>query len=84
MIEVQQRTRAGMGPCQGGFCAHRVIAILAERGKIPQGISLSMLRRFLEERWKGIRPVLWGAQLREEQLIQALYSESFNLEHDPP
>jgi glycerol-3-phosphate dehydrogenase len=83
MIEVQQRTRAGMGPCQGGFCAHRVIALLSERGKIPPGTSLSMLKRFLEERWKGIRPVLWGAQLREEQLIQALYSESFNLEHDP-
>ncbi len=81
MIEVQQRTRAGMGPCQGGFCAHRVIALLAQQGKIPRDSSLSMLRRFLEERWKGIRPILWGAQLREEQLIQALYSESFDLEH---
>lgn len=80
-IEVQQRTRAGMGPCQGGFCAHRLTALLSKTGKIPPGISLSMLARFLEERWKGIRPVLWGAQLREEQLIQALYTELFNMEH---
>ena len=81
LIEVQQRTRAGMGPCQGGFCAHRLTALLSETGKIPPGASLSMLERFLEERWKGIRPVLWGAQLREEQLIQALYTELFNLDH---
>jgi hypothetical protein len=25
--------------------------------------------------------VLWGPQLREEQLIQALYTELFNLDH---
>jgi hypothetical protein len=25
--------------------------------------------------------VLWGSQLREEQLIQALYAELFNLDH---
>jgi glycerol-3-phosphate dehydrogenase len=81
LIEIQQRTRAGMGPCQGGFCAHRLTALLSATGKIPPGTSLSMLGRFLEERWKGIRPVLWGAQLKEEQLIQALYTELFNLDH---
>jgi len=79
--EVQQRTRAGMGPCQGGFCSHRLAAVLSEGGKIPPGTSLLFLKRFLEERWKGIRPVLWGPQLREEQLIQALYTELFNLDH---
>ncbi len=81
LIEVQQRTRAAMGPCQGGFCAHRLTALLSKEGKVPPGTSLSILGHFLEERWKGIRPVLWGAQLREEQLIQALYTELFNLEH---
>ena len=79
--EVQERTRAGMGPCQGGFCSSRLIALLSETGKIPAGTSLSDLKRFLEERWKGTRPVLWGPQLREEQLIQALYAELFNLDH---
>jgi glycerol-3-phosphate dehydrogenase len=79
--EVQERTRAGMGPCQGGFCSPRLAALLSETGKIPPGTSLSTLKRFLEERWKGIRPILWGAQLKEEQLIQALYAELFNLDH---
>lgn len=79
--EVQERTRAGMGPCQGGFCSPRLTALLAEAGKILPGTSLSILKRFLEERWKGTRPVLWGPQLKEEQLIQALYTELFNLDH---
>jgi glycerol-3-phosphate dehydrogenase len=79
--EVQQRTRAGMGPCQGGFCSHRVAALMSEAGKVTPAESLSSLINFLEERWKGIRPVLWGPQLREEQLIQALYTELFNLDH---
>ncbi|MGE5253795.1 MAG: anaerobic glycerol-3-phosphate dehydrogenase subunit GlpA [Planctomycetaceae bacterium] len=79
--EVQERTRAGMGPCQGGFCSPRLTALLAETGKIPPGTSLSVLKKFLEERWKGTRPVLWGPQLKEEQLIQAMYSELFNLDH---
>ncbi|MDH4264263.1 MAG: anaerobic glycerol-3-phosphate dehydrogenase subunit GlpA [Deltaproteobacteria bacterium] len=79
--EIQERTRAGMGPCQGGFCSPRLTALLSESGKIPPGTSLPILKRFLEERWKGTRPVMWGPQLREEQLIQALYTEFFNLDH---
>jgi len=79
--EIQERTRAAMGPCQGGFCSPRLTALLAETGKIPPGQSLSILKRFLEECWKGTRPVLWGAQLREEQLIQALYAELYNVDH---
>ncbi len=79
--EVQERTRAGMGPCQGGFCSPRLAALLAETGKIPPATSLAVLKKFLEERWKGTRPVLWGPQLKEEQLIQALYTELFNLDH---
>jgi glycerol-3-phosphate dehydrogenase len=79
--EIQERTRAGMGPCQGGFCSARLIALLSEMGKVPSETSLPLLKRFLEERWKGTRPVLWGPQLREEQLIQALYAELYNLDH---
>jgi glycerol-3-phosphate dehydrogenase len=79
--EVQERTRAGMGPCQGGFCSPRLTALLAETGKISPGTSLAVLKKFLEERWKGTRPILWGPQLKEEQLIQALNSELFNLDH---
>ncbi len=33
---VKRRTRAGMGRCQGGFCAPRVVDILAREMKIPK------------------------------------------------
>ncbi len=33
---VKRRTRAGMGRCQGGFCSHRVIDILAEEMGSPR------------------------------------------------
>ncbi|HSR10101.1 MAG TPA: anaerobic glycerol-3-phosphate dehydrogenase subunit GlpA [Thermodesulfobacteriota bacterium] len=79
--EIQERTRAGMGPCQGGFCSSRIAAFLAESGKIDPADCLKTLKRFLEERWKGTRPVLWGPQLNEEQLIQGLYAEFYNLDH---
>jgi glycerol-3-phosphate dehydrogenase len=38
-----------------------------------------ILKAFLEERWKGIRPVLWGISLKEEELIESIYKGLFNL-----
>lgn len=39
---VKKRTRAGMGRCQGGFCAPRVVEILARELKIsPQEVTKS-------------------------------------------
>ena len=35
MDAVKRRTRTGMGRCQGGFCGHRVAAILARELGIP-------------------------------------------------
>jgi glycerol-3-phosphate dehydrogenase len=32
---IKFRTRAGMGRCQGGFCASRCMTLLAERGGVP-------------------------------------------------
>ena len=31
------------------------------------------LSKFLDERWKGIKPVAWGGNLREAQLIATIY-----------
>jgi glycerol-3-phosphate dehydrogenase len=41
--------------------------------------SNKILTGFLEERWKGIRPVLWGTSLKEEELIESIYKGIFNL-----
>ena len=34
---VKRRTRAGMGRCQGGFCAPRVLEILSRELGVPAG-----------------------------------------------
>jgi len=71
--DIQHRTRLGMGPCQGGFCTHRALGLVPESGKGNSDESLRVLKEFLQNRFKGIQPVLWGDQLREEQLIEGIY-----------
>jgi len=71
--DIQHRTRLGMGPCQGGFCTYRALGIMQEKGKMTPEESMYVLREFLQRRFKGIKPALWGDQLREEQLIESIY-----------
>ncbi|MFN2201486.1 MAG: anaerobic glycerol-3-phosphate dehydrogenase subunit GlpA [Caldilineaceae bacterium] len=42
-----------------------------------------LLRDFLQERWKGITPILWGQQLRQERLDQLIYLSVMNADHLP-
>ncbi len=42
-----------------------------------------LLRDFLQERWKGVRPILWGQQLKQERLDQLLYLALMNADHLP-
>lgn len=76
--DIFHRTRLAKGTCQGGFCVYRLLGILHELG-IAKGDSNKLLKGFLEERFKGIRPVLWGVSLREEELIESIYKGIFNL-----
>jgi glycerol-3-phosphate dehydrogenase len=71
--DIQHRTRLGMGPCQGGFCTFRALGLMLQNGKIDSTESIKILKKFLNNRYKGIRPVLWGDQLREQQLIEGIY-----------
>ena len=71
--DIQHRTRLGMGPCQGGFCTYRALGMMQEKGKVTSGESIRVLREFLDRRYRGIRPVLWGDQMREEQLVEGIY-----------
>lgn len=82
LADIQHRTRLGMGPCQGGMCAFRGLAVLQESGLIAPGRALPVLQRFLEQRFAGIYPVLWGDQLREEALNYALYSTLMGLDRE--
>jgi glycerol-3-phosphate dehydrogenase len=76
--DILHRTRVAKGTCQGGFCVYRLLGVLHHLGKAG-GDSNKILRGFLEERWRGIRPVLWGTALKEEELIESIYKGIFNL-----
>ena len=81
LTDIQHRTRLGMGPCQGGFCSARALGLLAQEEMFRETESaLPLLERFLNRRWKGILPVLWGDQWREEQLNYGLYATLFGLD----
>ena len=71
--DIQHRTRLGMGPCQGGFCTYRALGLMQETGKVSSEESLGILQNFLQRRYKGTCPLLWGDQLREEQLVEGIY-----------
>ncbi len=71
--DIQHITRLGMGSCQGGFCTFRAIGIMQEMKMQTTQQSLHTLRDFLQKRFKGFRCVLWGDQLREEQLVEYIY-----------
>ncbi len=42
-----------------------------------------LLRDFLQERWKGVVPILWGPQLKQERLDELIYMSLMNQDHLP-
>ena len=86
--DIRRDVRLGMGPCQGGFCTFRAAGILHElqsqRGEqIDARATNAALRDFLQERWKGLLPILWGQQLRQERLDELIYLDLLNADHLP-
>jgi glycerol-3-phosphate dehydrogenase len=77
--DILHRTRLAKGTCQGGFCVYRLLGVLHELG-MAEGNSNDALKKFLEERWRGRRPILWGTSVREEELLESIYKGMFNLE----
>jgi len=88
--DVRRGTRLGMGPCQGGFCTFRAVGIVAERSATgtlpaqPEGLSPEavdqILLDFLDERFRGTRPIAWGRQLQELWITAGLYGGVLGLE----
>jgi glycerol-3-phosphate dehydrogenase len=83
LSDVRRRTRIGMGTCQGNFCAYRAIGAIAETKGIPDTDLSVILNRFIEERWNGIRPLLWGVQLKEAELSRGIYQTLLNSAGEP-
>lgn len=81
--DVRRDVRLGMGPCQGGFCTYRVTGLLHRLRKTAVEQANVALRDFMQERWKGLLPVLWGQQLRQERLNQLIYLSLLNADALP-
>jgi glycerol-3-phosphate dehydrogenase len=79
LIDLRRRTRLGMGPCQGELCAYRAAGLVKEYGREDAVPATAMLGDFLEERFKGVRPVLWGDALREIEFTYWIYEGLFGL-----
>jgi glycerol-3-phosphate dehydrogenase len=81
--DIRRDTRLGMGPCQGGFCTYRIAGILHQL-RHPAILDINIaLRDFLQERWRGLLPILWGQQLRQERLNELIYLDVLNTDHLP-
>ncbi len=72
LVNLRRRTRVGMGTCQGKLCSCRAASLLGELNHDVKGAQQD-LASFLDERWKGMRPVAWGDTLREAQLTATIY-----------
>jgi glycerol-3-phosphate dehydrogenase len=81
--DLRRDLRVGMGPCQGGFCTYRVAGIMNEHDRLPAGQTNKALVDFLQERWKGMTPVLWGQHLRQMQLDEGIYLGLLGLDKLP-
>ncbi len=85
--DIRRDVRLGMGPCQGGFCTLRATGILHQQAvnRDQWGVEDTnvSLRDFLEERWKGLLPVLWGKQLHQERMNELIYINVLNVDHLP-
>lgn len=79
LVDLRRRTRIGMGPCQGELCAYRGAGLFHEFGGADPEGSVDLLEDFLEERWKGLKPVLWGDSLREAEFIYWIYQGLFGI-----
>lgn len=80
LYAIGRRSRVGKGTCQGAFCGVRIGAYLHDQGARSGREGLADLSAFLSARWRGMRPVLWGTALLQEELQEAVHCGYFGLE----
>jgi glycerol-3-phosphate dehydrogenase len=81
--DIRRLLRLGMGPCQGGFCIYRAAGILHGLDGLTAEQADAALLYFLQERWKGVWPVLYGDQLRQARLDDWIFQGVLGVEHLP-
>lgn len=81
--DIRRQLRLGMGPCQGGFCIYRATGILHGKEGIDSAQANTALLDYVQERWKGVWPVLYGDQLREARLDEWIFQGVLDADHLP-
>jgi glycerol-3-phosphate dehydrogenase len=74
------RSRMGKGICQGGFCSIRTAAYLYSEAVFKEKHGIADIKAFLNARWKGQRPLMWGAPLVQAELQEAIHCGFLSLE----
>ena len=74
------RSRVGKGPCQGAFCSARITSAFYDDGIFEGAEGLDQLIAFLRSRFKGQKPILWGTQMAQSELSEALHCGLFSFE----
>jgi glycerol-3-phosphate dehydrogenase len=81
--DIRRTLRLGMGPCQGGFCIYRATGILHAFERLDHRAANDSLLEFLQERWKGVRPILHGDQFRQARLDDWIFQGLLAVQHLP-
>ena len=81
--DIRRTIRLGMGPCQGGFCIYRATGILHAERRLDHATANAALLEFLQERWKGVYPILYGDQLRQARLDDWIFQGLLDVGHLP-
>jgi glycerol-3-phosphate dehydrogenase len=81
--DLRRTLRLGMGPCQGGFCIYRATGILHAVEQLDHRAANAALLAFLQERWKGVHPILYGDQLRQARLDDWIFQGLLGVQHLP-
>ena len=78
--DVRRKTRMGMGTCQGAFCTFRSMGMIAQNDLMNDHDTIAEMKNFLQARYKGISPVMWGNTVREVELMRGIYDGVLNLD----
>jgi glycerol-3-phosphate dehydrogenase len=81
--DIRRTVRLGMGPCQGGFCIYRATGILHAVERLDHRAANAALLSFLQERWKGVHPILYGDQMRQARLDDWIFQGLLRVQHLP-
>lgn len=84
LTQLRRRTRLGMGTCQGELCALRAAGLMCRNFNAKPVDEGRDLANFINERWKGMYPVGWGATLAESQLVAHIYQDLCGLDAFAP